>query len=121
MARTVGGWGAYLFKDKDPGIDVLRTLLKDELGGLTRKHLAIVEHNGGPIVQTLDNWFNGDTMQPRNASQEAAGRAVGYYRKWTKMAKDDHAKLLVKAHRVVKQRKELAAKRAAKARKKNGK
>jgi hypothetical protein len=121
MARTVGGWGAYLFKDKDPEIDVLRTLLRDELGGLTRKHLAIVEANGGPIVQTLDNWLNGDTMQPKNPSMEAAGRAVGFYRKWTKMGREDFGKVLIKAHRVVKTRKELAAKRAEKARKKNGK
>lgn len=118
--RTVGGWGAYLFTDKDPSIDDFRTVVVDQLGGTKRKQLAVIEANGGPVVQTLDGWFNGDTMRPNNASMEAAGRALGFYRKWTKMAREDHASILVKAHRIVKRKKEARAAAIAKARKKNG-
>lgn len=113
-------WGAYLFKDKDPAIDQLRTVIRDELGGLSRKHLAMVEAHGGPVVATLDNWFNGDTMQPKNPSLEAAGRAIGYERHWRKMSREAHAIVLTQAARVAKQKTKERDEQRKKARKRNG-
>lgn len=120
MARTTTVWGAYLFKDKDPAIDGARTLLRDALGGLTRKHLAIVEANGGPVVATLEAWFSGDTLKPQNPSMEACGRAVGYQRVWKKMERDAYEKVMVTAARIRKQKKEVASKAAAKRARSNG-
>lgn len=76
---------SYLFKDKDPAIDALRTVMQDELGAeLSRKALASVEHEGGPKIGTMANWFFGKTKRPQNATLEAAGRALGYHRRWIK-------------------------------------
>lgn len=114
-------YGAYLYRDKDPGIYDLRDALRSKLGGLTKKHFAIVQHNGGPVVQTLDNWFNGETRKPRNESLEAAGRAAGMYRVWADLPKADYEKLLRTAARVQKMKDAAREKAAAKrARKKNG-
>jgi hypothetical protein len=75
---------AYPFRDKDPAIDAFRTVLQDKLGtrNPTRKQMKIVEVNGGPIVQTVYNWLEGDTRKPMNCTMEAAGRAVGKMRVW---------------------------------------
>lgn len=121
MARASAVYGAYLFKDKDPAIDAFRTVIKDELGGTTTKHMQVVAQNGGPAVATLDNWFNGDTKKPQNASLEAAGRAIGYERIWKKMAKNDFDTLLKKSHKIVAAKKRLAAIKAEKAAKKAAK
>lgn len=115
------GYGAYLFRDKDPGIDLLRTALRDKLGGLSRKHFAIVQEQGGPVVQTLDAWFNGKTRKPRNESLEAAGRAAGMHRVWADMSRADFEKVLRTAARVAKEKEEAREAAAKKrARKSNG-
>lgn len=75
----------YLFRNKDPEIDKLRTVFEDYFGArLTRKHLKEIEKRGGPLVTTLAASFWGVTKRPQNATLEAAGRAVGYERQWVK-------------------------------------
>lgn len=75
---------SYVFRDKDPAIDELRTLVQSANNGvkITRKSLKKVEDGGGPQVGTLANWFFGTVKRPQNATLEAAGRALGYKRVW---------------------------------------
>lgn len=77
---------SYVFKDKEPVIDMTRTLLEDVYGErINNKMLAEVSKNGGPTVSCMRAWFFGDTKRPSNVTIEAAGRALGYERIWRKM------------------------------------
>jgi hypothetical protein len=77
---------AYLFKDKDPSIYQLRNLAEEFIGEkVTRKNLRQIETAGGPKIETMHQWFYGKTKRPTNAALEAAGRAIGWERKWSKM------------------------------------
>lgn len=63
----------YQFKDKDPIIDLLRTLIetRSQMEGVTfRKVLVMIdeESNGEIKHATLYGWFNGPTMYPRYAT-----------------------------------------------------
>ena len=76
---------SYSFRNKDPAIDELRTVAEDYFGHrLTRKDLAAIEEAGGPTVTAMHEWFFGVTRRPQSAALEAAGRALGYKRKWVK-------------------------------------
>lgn len=76
---------AYLFRQKDPVIDQLRTMCEDEFGHrVTRKDLRIIEETGGPKAGTMVGWFFGTTKRPQSATTEGCGRALGYERKWVK-------------------------------------
>jgi len=78
---------SYLFRDKDPAIDELRTVMQQANGGkLTNKHIHKVEEAGGPAFGTMHEWFHGKTKRPQNATLEAAGRALGYKRVWVRHA-----------------------------------
>lgn len=77
---------SYVFRDKDPAIDALRTLVQDANGGkLNGVGLTAIETGGGPKAGTMRNWFFGKTRRPQNATLEAAGRALGFQRRWVKM------------------------------------
>jgi hypothetical protein len=77
---------AYLFRDKDPVIDQLRTMAEDYFGEkITSKNLGQIEKAGGPNRWTMKQWFFGKTRRPTNASSEAAGRSIGFERIWKKM------------------------------------
>jgi hypothetical protein len=77
---------AYLFRQKDPVIDEIRTLIQDATGDrtLSTNTLEEIAENGGPTVACMQGWFRGDTKRPQSATVEAAGRALGYKRKWVK-------------------------------------
>jgi hypothetical protein len=76
---------AYLFKTKDPAIDELRTLMETYHGRrVNSKDLKKVAEDGGPTKAAMDGWFFGKTRRPQSATLEAAGRAIGYRRKWVK-------------------------------------
>lgn len=78
-------YSAYRFRGKDPAIDNLRTLVEDHFGHrVSSKDLTAVKESGGPAVGTMVAWFHGKTYRPQNATLEAAGRALGYRRIWTK-------------------------------------
>lgn len=64
---------SYSFKDKDPVIDRLRTIIQDE--GTT---YATIHEDSGVSVTTLYNWFSGTTLRPQYASVMAVVRAMGY-------------------------------------------
>jgi hypothetical protein len=74
---------SYVFKDKDPVIGELRSLLEDRFKRvLVGKDLRHVSSHGGPSVGAMRSWFWGKTRRPTNATIEAAGRSVGYERVW---------------------------------------
>ncbi len=77
-------YSAYRFKDKDPAIDEMRTLVQDECGDLSKGVLNAIEDSGGPTAGCMRGWFFGKTLRPQNATIEAAGRALGYRRTWVK-------------------------------------
>ena len=69
MAQT---YKSYLFRDKDPVIDQLRTLVEDS--GL---HWNEVAERSGVSPRTLYNWFQGDTLRPKFCTANAVARALG--------------------------------------------
>jgi len=89
MAKKAKGgaptYGAYLFKEKEPVIDMTRTLLEDVYGRrIDNKMLAEIQKQGGPTASCMRGWFFGDTMRPNNVTVEACGRSLGYERIWRK-------------------------------------
>ena len=63
---------SYVFRDKDPIIDVLRTAVADS----KRKYSAIQE-DSGVSTTTLYNWFHGATRRPQFCTVNAVARALG--------------------------------------------
>jgi len=77
---------SYVFKQKDPAIDELRTVIEDHFGRrITKKDCKILADDGGPKAGTMNGWFFGKTQRPQSATLEAAGRAAGFRRQWVKM------------------------------------
>lgn len=64
---------SYLFRDKDPVIDQVRTAIED-----SGVKWAFIEHKSGVTTQTLHNWFSGPTKRPQHATVRAVLRAIGY-------------------------------------------
>lgn len=64
---------SYMFRDKDPVIDQVRTLVKDEGVNYTQVHAR-----SGVSTTTLSNWFNGRTRRPQFATVQAVARGLGY-------------------------------------------
>lgn len=84
--RGIIRYKSYMFRDKDPVIDELRTLVADANGGrLNAAALKAVPENGGPTVGCLRGWFYGKVKRPQNPTVEATGRALGYKRQWVKL------------------------------------
>lgn len=67
----------YLFRDKDPVIDELRTIKADG-----KWKSSTISLKSGVSAGTLTNWFGGKTKRPQSASVEAVGRAMGVMRIW---------------------------------------
>ncbi len=61
----------YLFRDKDPVIDLLRTVKDD-----TKAKVAAMAHDSGVSTGTLYNWFSGKTRRPQFATVVAVARAM---------------------------------------------
>lgn len=64
---------SYSFKDKDPIIDRIRTVMQDE--GLSNQDIA---DSSGVSATTLHNWFKGETQRPQFATVMAVTRSMGY-------------------------------------------
>jgi len=67
----------YHFIDKDPIIDALRTMVKAEEHLSNNKASQIT----GVASSTFDNWFDGPTRCPRNATATQVMAALGYVRR----------------------------------------
>jgi hypothetical protein len=72
LARGFLKYKAYPFVDKDPIIDVLRTMKRD-----TEMKDSEIMGGGGPTTGTLRNWFGGKTRRPQFATVAAAAVAMG--------------------------------------------
>jgi hypothetical protein len=88
----------YMFKDKDPVIDRIRTLVKDE--GLSYKDLHWIS---GVSVTTFSNWFDGETMKPQYATVAATVSSMGYETDFVKKKKIDFVKEVAKAQKEIEQ------------------
>jgi hypothetical protein len=73
----------YRFIDKDPIIDAMRTVIRDELGFNNNRVQAI----SGVSNTTFHNWFEGATRCPQNATVSQTAAALGYVRR-DEMTKD---------------------------------
>lgn len=62
----------YLFKDKCPSIDYLRTAQQK-----TGVKISKIARDSGVAHGTLRNWFTGSTRRPQFATMVAAARAIG--------------------------------------------
>jgi transcriptional regulator with XRE-family HTH domain len=80
MAK-VHSYATYLFRDKDPVIDELRTMKQD--AGVSDKEIS---ETSGVSTTTLYNWFQGKTRRPQSSTTEAVGRALGKKRAWVDMS-----------------------------------
>ena len=67
----------YNFVDKDPIIDLIRTLIIDVYGELTTSSLLKIQDASNVKVETLKSWFFGKTRRPFHASSVAVIRALG--------------------------------------------
>ena len=74
MARTFIGYKTYLFKDKDPVIDLLRTIIFKEKSMTVQE----VKELSGVSSSTLTKWFYGETRRPQHATVKAVAIAIGY-------------------------------------------
>ena len=72
MARGFLRYKAYAFVDKDPIIDVIRTIKRD-----TGMKDSEITEMGGPAASTLKGWFGGRTRRPQFATVAAAASAMG--------------------------------------------
>jgi hypothetical protein len=88
----------YMFKDKDPVIDRIRTIMRDE--GISERDLHIVS---GVSTTTFHNWFKGETMKPQYATVAASVSAMGYKQEFVKEKKIDFVKEVAKAQKEIEQ------------------
>ena len=80
----------YLFKDKDPVVDLLRTIVKET--GMSYKEIA---DKSGVSHATIMNWFYGDVKRPQHATVMAVVRALGYDMKMTRVASQSKPQLVI--------------------------
>lgn len=77
MAKHKGGtfklYKSYAFRDKDPIIQQLRTMIADE--GISYGDLSL---QSGVSVTTFYQWFHGKTLRPQFATVMATARSMGY-------------------------------------------
>ena len=73
---------SYLFRDKHPLIDVLRTKMKDE--GVTYEEL---HRKTGVSVGTLVRWFDGTTKNPHAVTLNQAAAYFGIELVWRGVAR----------------------------------
>jgi hypothetical protein len=69
----LGMYKTYSFRNKDPVIDQLRTVVKD-----TETTYKAISEKSGVSETTLWNWFSGTTRRPQHASVMAVTRALGW-------------------------------------------
>jgi transcriptional regulator with XRE-family HTH domain len=76
----VFNYKTYNFVDKDPVVDLLRTIIKET--GMSYKEIA---DKSGVSQGTLMRWFYGDVRRPQHATIMAVTRAMGYDMKMTRV------------------------------------
>ena len=74
MAR-VTIYRTFRWIDKDPTIDAIRSAVQAE-----KLNPNQVKDLSGVAAGTVNNWFNGGTRRPQNATLTAVSSAIGYVR-----------------------------------------
>jgi transcriptional regulator with XRE-family HTH domain len=87
---------SYMFKDKDPVIDRIRTIVEDE--GLSYSEIHTIS---GVSTSTLSNWFDGETRKPQYATIAAVTYSLGYKQEFVKAKRVDYEKELEKARKEI--------------------
>jgi len=77
VSKGLSLYKSYSFRDKDPVIDEVRTLIQAEEFSYKDIHEA-----SGVSVSTLYNWFEGTTKKPQYATVMAVVYALGYKSKF---------------------------------------
>jgi len=77
VTKGLNLYKSYVFKDKDPVIDEVRTLLND-----SGKSYKQVHGDSGVSISTMYNWFEGTTKKPQYATVMAVVHALGYRAKF---------------------------------------
>lgn len=72
MSRTVNIYRTYSFRDKDPMIDQIRTVMSK-----SRTTYDEAAEASGVSRTTIRNWFEGVTKRPQFASMNAVAVALG--------------------------------------------
>ena len=74
MAKKRGfiKYKSYVFVDKDPVIDALRTAVSDAKASYAELHAG-----SGVSPATIRNWFHGETRRPQFATVAAVARTLG--------------------------------------------
>lgn len=85
--RTLNIYKSYSFRDKDPVIDEMRTIIADE--GVS---YGDIHDLSGVSATTMYGWFNGATRRPQYATVKAVVRALGYDYRLVKVGKVIHLK-----------------------------
>lgn len=97
-------YNTYLFRDKDPAIDKLRSMAQKEGVDLDdpvqRREITRVANLG---ETTPDNWFFGDVRKPQHATMAAYAGAFGY--EWDLVKKRPSHKRAAGTFSAVKKRK----------------
>jgi transcriptional regulator with XRE-family HTH domain len=73
---------SYSFKDHDPVIDKMRTIISDENVSYKDVHVK-----SGVSANTLRQWFSGKTKRPQHCTIMAVTRSLGYEMTFTKDSK----------------------------------
>lgn len=111
------GWltRSYNFIDKDPEIDVFRTLYQKQR--IKETDLAML---AGLSVGCVKALFGGETRQPRHSTFGKLAGAMGASYKLTQDDMPDYQKEIPKARLEYKAHKEALAKKRERAQKRNG-
>ena len=87
---------SYSFVDKDPVIDKVRTIVKDE--GLKYSEIHVIS---GVSTTTLHNWFDGETRKPQYATIAAVVGALGYRSEFVKSKEVNFEREIAKAKKEI--------------------
>jgi hypothetical protein len=77
--KKLFGYRTYNFVDKDPVIDAMRTAIIYKR--ITHNELSV---KSGVSLNTIRNWFYGETRKPQFATIQAVAKAMGYSYKLVK-------------------------------------
>ena len=77
MSGSLNLYSSYNFIDKDPVIDLMRTVSEKQEIGIPR-----IAAQSGVSEGTIRNWFYGKTKKPQFATVAAVMAAMGYRVDW---------------------------------------
>lgn len=72
MTGYLKPYKSYVFRNKDPIIDKIRTVVQDS----NMKHKAVSDESGVSVA-CMHGWFHGKTRRPQFATVNAVARACG--------------------------------------------